>query len=65
MLEKYVQVSIDEYKMEQEYQIFINTLRKYLEMKPSKISHLHLLIDEGITFLMNNMMRLSEESLRE
>ncbi|AIE60986.1 putative sporulation protein YtxC [Bacillus methanolicus] len=50
LLEKYVQVSIDEYKMEQEYQIFINTLRKYLEMKPSKISHLHLLIDEGITF---------------
>ncbi|EIJ79218.1 hypothetical protein PB1_16714 [Bacillus methanolicus PB1] len=50
ILEKYVQVSIDEYKMEQEYQIFIHTLREYLEMKRSKISHLHLLIDDGITF---------------
>jgi putative sporulation protein YtxC len=50
LLEKYVQVSIDEYKMEQEYQMFIHTLREYLAKKTPKISHLHLLIDDEVTF---------------
>lgn len=50
LLEKYAQVSIDEYKMEQEYQVFVQTLREFLATRPSKIDHLHLLIDEGITF---------------
>ena len=29
-LEKYVELSLDEYKMEQEYQMFIQTLREFL-----------------------------------
>ncbi|MFB6467734.1 putative sporulation protein YtxC [Cytobacillus sp. Hz8] len=46
----YVELSIDEYKMEQEYQIFIQTLREFLSVKDSKVNDLHLLFDEGITF---------------
>lgn len=49
-LEKYVEISIDEYKMEQEYQMFIQTLRLFLNDRRPKIKHLHLLMNEGVTF---------------
>ncbi|WP_077214200.1 putative sporulation protein YtxC [Bacillus dakarensis] len=49
-LEKYVEISIDEYKMEQEYQMFIQTLREFLMGRDAKINHLHLLLDDGVTF---------------
>ncbi|UII55135.1 putative sporulation protein YtxC [Cytobacillus spongiae] len=49
-LEKYVEISIDEYKMEQEYQMFIETLRQFLFNRQAKLQHLHLMIDDGITF---------------
>ncbi|MFO1443986.1 putative sporulation protein YtxC [Bacillus sp. Bva_UNVM-123] len=47
---KYVEISIDEYKMEQEYQIFIQTLREFLKGRSAKLNVIHLLIDEGIHF---------------
>ncbi|XJZ26435.1 sporulation protein YtxC [Bacillota bacterium Lsc_1132] len=46
VLENYVGVSIDEYKMEQEYQMFVQTLRDFLKNRLPKISVLHLLFDE-------------------
>lgn len=49
-LERYVEVSIDEYKMEQEYQMFIQTLRQFLAGRKPKINHLHLLMGDGVTF---------------
>lgn len=49
-LEKYVEISIDEYKMEQEYQMFIQTLRLFLSERKSKMNRLHLLMEEGVTF---------------
>ncbi|MBA4537085.1 putative sporulation protein YtxC [Bacillus aquiflavi] len=49
-LEKYVEVAIDEYKMEQEYQMFIQTLRDFLSGRGAKLTELHLFIDEGVTF---------------
>lgn len=49
-LEKYVQLSLDEYKMEQEYQVFIQRLRDFLDERTPKQSKLHLLFDDGITF---------------
>ena len=49
-LERYVELAIDEYKIEQEYQMFIQKLREFLiERKPSK--DLHLILDEGNIFL--------------
>lgn len=50
MLESYVEISIDEYKMEQEYQMFIQTLRDFLASREPKMDTLHLLFDEEITF---------------
>jgi putative sporulation protein YtxC len=50
MLESYVEISIDEYKMEQEYQMFIQTLRDFLAVREPKMDSLHLLFDEEITF---------------
>ncbi|WP_342432540.1 putative sporulation protein YtxC [Neobacillus sp. FSL H8-0543] len=50
MLESYVEISIDEYKMEQEYQMFVQTLREFLTNREPKIETLHLLFDEEITF---------------
>ncbi|WP_026572231.1 putative sporulation protein YtxC [Bacillus sp. UNC438CL73TsuS30] len=50
MLENYVEISIDEYKMEQEYQMFIQTLREFLAGREPKMDTLHLLFDEEITF---------------
>ncbi|GLB58455.1 putative sporulation protein YtxC [Cytobacillus sp. NCCP-133] len=47
---KYVEVSIDEYKMEQEYQMFIQTLRDFLSGRKAKLDKIHILMDEGITF---------------
>lgn len=47
---KYVEVSIDEYKMEQEYQMFIHTLRDFLSGKQPKFNTIHVLMDEGVYF---------------
>ncbi len=50
LLEGYVEISIDEYKMEQEYQMFVQTLRDFLANREPKMETLHLLFDEEITF---------------
>ncbi|HLO10941.1 MAG TPA: putative sporulation protein YtxC [Pseudoneobacillus sp.] len=47
---KYVEISIDEYKMEQEYQVFIQTLREFLQNRQEKVEQLHLVYDEEPTF---------------
>ncbi|WP_147532586.1 putative sporulation protein YtxC [Bacillus marasmi] len=49
-LERYVELSIDEYKMEQEYQMFIQTLREFISTRSSLLACLHILIDEDIMF---------------
>jgi putative sporulation protein YtxC len=47
---KYVEISIDEYKMEQEYQVFIQTLREFLHNREDKVYELHLVYDEEPRF---------------
>lgn len=49
-LEKYVELSIDEYKMEQEYQMFIQTLRDFISCRSAQKNSLHLLIDDEVMF---------------
>ncbi|GHH97257.1 putative sporulation protein YtxC [Neobacillus kokaensis] len=49
-LENYVEISIDEYKMEQEYQMFVHMLREFLADRNPKMNLLHLLLDDDITF---------------
>lgn len=47
---QYLDIAIDEYKMEQEYQMFINMLRNYLKDRKPKLSTIHLHIDHESTF---------------
>ncbi|WP_428909345.1 putative sporulation protein YtxC [Niallia sp. Krafla_26] len=50
-LRKYVELSLDEYRMEQEYQMFIQMLREFLLGREPKIEQIHLIcIEETITF---------------
>ncbi|WP_071395991.1 putative sporulation protein YtxC [Bacillus tuaregi] len=49
-LKKYVELSLDEYKLEQEYQMFIQTLRDFLVDREPKLKHLHVLVSDAITF---------------
>ncbi|WP_066386031.1 putative sporulation protein YtxC [Neobacillus mesonae] len=50
LLENYVEISIDEYKLEQEYQMFVHMLREFLADREPKRRVLHLLLDDDITF---------------
>jgi putative sporulation protein YtxC len=63
MLESYVEISIDEYKMEQEYQMFIQTLRDFLAGREPKMDNLHLLFDEEITFYDENFAEIKRGEL--
>lgn len=63
-LRKYVDLSLDEYRMEQEYQMFIQTLREFLSNREPKIEQLHLLcFDEGITFYDKDFIEIRRAEL--
>lgn len=62
-LEKYVEVSIDEYKMEQDYQMFIQTLRDFLAGRKTKFSHLHLLMDDEVCFYDDQLYEIKRADL--
>ncbi|MCC3647415.1 putative sporulation protein YtxC [Cytobacillus oceanisediminis] len=60
---KYVEVSIDEYKMEQEYQMFIHTLRDFLSGKQPKMNTIHVLMDEGVYFYDDQLCEIKRGDL--
>jgi len=60
---KYIELSIDEYKMEQEYQVFIHTLRNSLAKKASKVNHIHVLIDLEIQFFDTEYREIPQQEL--
>lgn len=60
---KYVEVSIDEYKMEQEYQMFVHTLREFLFSQQEKLNHLHLVYDEEPTFFNEDFEEIKRSEL--
>lgn len=62
-LESYVKISIDEYKMEQEFQIFVQTLREFLQDRTPKMEILHLLLDEEIIFYNENLEEIKRGEL--
>ncbi|MGA9227366.1 MAG: putative sporulation protein YtxC [Mesobacillus sp.] len=49
-LSQWVEIAIDEYKMEQEYQVFVHTLRSFLSDRKPQLAHLYLIIDENMSF---------------
>lgn len=60
---KYVEISIDEYKMEQEYQMFIQTLRDFLSGREAKLKQIHLLIDDGVHFFDDQFYEIKRSAL--
>lgn len=60
-----VEMSIDEYKLEQEYQNLVENFRYYLKRKPAKINCVHLIIDEKFTFYDDFYCPISEEKLEQ
>ncbi|MDQ0183458.1 putative sporulation protein YtxC [Cytobacillus sp. FSL W7-1323] len=60
---KYVELSIDEYKMEQEYQMFIQTLRDFIKDRESKLPTIHLYLGEEVRFFNQHFEELSRMDL--
>lgn len=60
---KYIELSIDEYKMEQEYQVFIHTLRNSLSKKTAKVNHIHVVIDLEIQFFDTEYREIPQQEL--
>ena len=63
LLENYVEISIDEYKMEQEYQMFVHMLRDFLADRVPKMNVLHLLLDDDITFFNEQFVEIKRGEL--
>lgn len=57
-LEKYAMLAIDEYKLEQDYQSFIATLRDFLHKRKPKMSYLHLVYRDAFYFYDHSFRKL-------
>lgn len=62
-LKKYIEISIDEYKMEQEYQMFIQTLRDFLSSRQAKVRQLHLAMKDEVTFFDDRFVEIKRAQL--
>src|SRR5690606_10354280 len=61
----YLHAAIDEYKMEQEYQMFVNMLREYLQRKSAKQEIVHVLMNKPILFYDDSLEAMTKEKLAE
>ncbi|MEH6941556.1 sporulation protein YtxC [Bacillus sp. JJ722] len=59
----YVETAIDEYKMEQDYQSFVYTLRNYMLSVPSKIEKLHLFHQHYFQFYNDHFKKIEREEI--
>jgi putative sporulation protein YtxC len=62
-LNRLLELSIDEYKLEQEYQTFIETLRQQVSTRKSRLSCLHLVFHDSFIFYDEKGARLHQEKL--
>ncbi|MGM0903416.1 MAG: putative sporulation protein YtxC [Bacillota bacterium] len=62
-LQNYVEVAIDEYKLEQEYQMFVQTLREFLLGRPAQQETIHLILDEETAFYNNDFIEMKRNEL--
>ncbi|WP_053367354.1 sporulation protein YtxC [Bacillus sp. FJAT-27245] len=62
-MEEVAALSIDEYKMEQEYLIFIESLREFVQGRPARMKLLHVLTGEEITFYDEKLAELKRADL--
>ncbi|WP_440602468.1 putative sporulation protein YtxC [Bacillus sp. GB_SG_008] len=57
------EMAIDEYKLEQEYQMFVETLRQQVSSRKSRLSCLHLVFDDSFIFYDEKGARLKQDKL--
>jgi putative sporulation protein YtxC len=62
-LQNYVEVAIDEYKLEQEYQMFVQTLREFLWGRPAQQETIHLILDEETSFYNHEFIEMKRNEL--
>lgn len=62
-LSNWVEVAIDEYKMEQEYQVFLHTLRSFLKGRKPQMPYLYLVIEENMTFFNQEFTEMKRSEL--
>lgn len=62
-LSKWVEIAIDEYKMEQEYQVFVHTLRDFLAGRKQRMSHLYLVVDDHVAFYNHHFVEMKRNEL--
>lgn len=62
-LRGYVEAAIDEYKMEQEYQTFIQSLRDYVTSKEPMLDHVHIVHDDH--FVLWELKYISEREQKK
>lgn len=64
-LKKYLCVAIDEYKMEQDYQMFVNMLRDYLHKQEPKKKLVHLSLTDPVCFYDENSKVMTRDEVME
>ena len=64
-LREYVEIAIEEYKMEQEYQSFVQSLRDYLAKKESKLSKLQIVFDQECLVYDEDKQLMTENQLNK
>ncbi|WP_233711481.1 putative sporulation protein YtxC [Lederbergia citrisecunda] len=62
---EYLKVAIDEYKMEQEYQMFVNMLRDYLKNRSPQKNVVHVLLEKPILFFNEKLKEMGKEEIKE
>ncbi|MGE6259312.1 putative sporulation protein YtxC [Heyndrickxia sporothermodurans] len=62
---QYVEMAIDEYKMEQEYQVFIQTLRDYLSTREPKLETVRILLEDNSIFYNTHFKEITKQELTD
>lgn len=63
-LDHYAGLAIDEYKLEQDYQSFIATLRDFLNKRQSQLTTIHLVHQESFAFFDESFRKLEKEDFQ-
>nr|WP_318281042.1 putative sporulation protein YtxC [Paenibacillus bovis] len=61
----YLAIAIDEYKMEQDYQMFVHMLREYLRKRPTQKNIIHVLFTNSTIFYDESLTEMTREELHE
>ncbi|MGV3463922.1 MAG: putative sporulation protein YtxC, partial [Heyndrickxia sp.] len=59
----YVELAIDEYKMEQEYQVFIQMLRDYLQSRDAKLEVVRIYFDQHSIFYNEQYQEITKNEI--